>query len=44
MINFLHFINLIMASAFGLGAGGTTDQPKGYYDKMVYDTLNYRKK
>jgi hypothetical protein len=33
-----------MASAFGLGAGGTTDQPKGYYDKMVYDTLNYRKK
>ena len=29
---------------YGLGAGGTSDLPKQFYDKMVYDTLNFRKK
>ncbi len=32
------------SSPFGLGAGGTTDMPKLFYDKMVYDSLSYRKK
>jgi len=31
-------------SNFGLGAGGNTDQPANFYDKIVYDKLNYRKK
>jgi len=33
-----------MTSSYGLGAGGSSDQPKQFYDKMVYDTLNYKKK
>jgi hypothetical protein len=32
------------SSPFSLGAGGSSDQPANFYDKMVYDTLNYRKK
>ncbi len=32
------------SSPCGLGAGGSSDQPKAFYDKMVYDTLSYRKK
>jgi hypothetical protein len=33
-----------MTSFYGLGAGGSSDQPKAFYDKMVYDTLSYKKK
>jgi len=33
-----------MTSTFGLGHGGSGDVPKTFYDKMVYDTLSYRKK
>jgi hypothetical protein len=35
---------LMTSSPFSLGAGGSTDQPANFYDKMVYDTLSYRKK
>lgn len=33
-----------MSSNYGLGAGGSGDVPKTFYDKFVYDSLNYRKK
>ena len=33
-----------MSSNYGLGNGGASDAPKTFYDKMIYETLNYRKK
>lgn len=33
-----------MSSNFGLGSGGLGDVPKTFYDKFVYEPLNYRKK
>lgn len=33
-----------MSSPYGLGNGGISDAPKTFYDKMIYETLNYRKK
>ena len=30
--------------SFGLGAGGASETPKTFYDKMVYDTLDFKKK